>query len=463
MVISAREQAKKDQEVVERRNEQLKAQLADMESLLSSHQEQLAELKHVMEQMNEERDDRTNPTAPSTPSIGKFGNGDLVGHSSSVPNASDEGHDVPSYPTSFTNLLQMVLRTDLIMYEDFLSLLKMSKTVVPGSRASSGSYTAMGIGLGLGAYSNPISTSGAAGSTGSVTSLPNFGSSPGTPTTPGSASSTGPSTTANLITPLKETRFYKRALVEDIEPTLRLETAPGLSWLARRTVLSAMSEGTLVVEPIPASTARLNIYSCSLCGEARKDSKYMRTHRFRSHESDSAQRYPLCRYCLGRVRSTCDFLGFLRILKDGHWRTDDEESERSAWEESVRLREQMFWCRVGGGVVPLSPLPDSTLGKEVPPGTSQESRNETQSRLNNNLERLDGSTTENGDAVGMHDSGVIDNHPRIPDTPPSASTNGPNAFEVGKPNTTSASPNHVSQQGEPSGQRLSLTIPGAPE
>ena len=42
------------------------------------------------------------------------------------------------------------------------------------------------------------------------------------------------------------------------------------------------------------------------------------------------------------------------MLKDGHWRADDQESEKAAWEESVRLREQMFWCRVGGGVVPAS-------------------------------------------------------------------------------------------------------------
>jgi hypothetical protein len=150
-------------------------------------------------------------------------------------------------------------------------------------------------------------------------------------------------------------------LTEDIEPTLRLDIAPGLSWLARRSVLASMTDGSLVVEPTPSTaTGRFGkvikpeLYPCSLCGESRKDEEFLRTHRFRVSESDTTQvGYPLCKYCLGRVRSTCEFLGFLRIVKDGHWRADDEDAEKAAWEESVRLREQMFWSRIGGGVVPL--------------------------------------------------------------------------------------------------------------
>ncbi|KAJ2966389.1 hypothetical protein NQ176_g10174 [Zarea fungicola] len=42
------------------------------------------------------------------------------------------------------------------------------------------------------------------------------------------------------------------------------------------------------------------------------------------------------------------------MVKDGHWRADDEDHEKTAWEESVRLREQMFWARIGGGVIPAT-------------------------------------------------------------------------------------------------------------
>jgi hypothetical protein len=40
------------------------------------------------------------------------------------------------------------------------------------------------------------------------------------------------------------------------------------------------------------------------------------------------------------------------MVRDGLWRSDNDHDQQMAWEESVRLRERMFWARVGGGVVP---------------------------------------------------------------------------------------------------------------
>lgn len=356
----------------------MKAQIADTELLLKSHQEQLAELKKVMESMSTNEEEATNPTAPSTPGLAsKF---DKSFGPTEVSASTYTSDVTPSYPTSFTHLLQPVLRTDLTCYDDFSSLLRVSKLYQPpGSRASSGSYGGMGIGLGLGNYmgSSSSSTVQQAHQNASNTSIPSgYPSSPATPTTPASAMSNASTPIASTL-PLKETKFYKRALAEDIEPCLRLDTAPGLSWLARRSVLNSMCEGTLVVEPMSqASTSKLYQFPCSLCGESRKGASHARTHRFRTSESDTAQRYPLCRYCLGRVRSCCDFLGFLRVLKDGHWRTDDEEAEKAAWEESVRLREQMFWCRVGGGVIPASQHLQNGATAEKSPRTTLESERE---------------------------------------------------------------------------------------
>ncbi|TGO77943.1 hypothetical protein BELL_0085g00210 [Botrytis elliptica] len=353
MVITAREQAQKEYDTVNKKNDQLKAQLQEAENLLKSQQEQLAELKQVMEHMTEEQDDQTNQTnntAPSTPALHQTDRKDDNMHNSdSIQSSSIPEPVSPSYPTSFLHLIQPVLRTDLGAYDDFISLLRMSRNVV-GSRVSSGSYGGIGLGLGLGAYTGSTHAPNN-GSTSSISTLGTFGSSPATPTTPASNVSSSSRDGPNSLTPLKETKFYKRALAEDIEPTLRLDNAPGLSWLARRTVLNAVCEGSLVVEPMPSSI-KPYAFPCSLCGEARKGPEHIRSHRFRTSESDNAQRYPLCLYCLGRVRSTCGFMSFLRVLKEGHWRGEDEESDKAAWEESVRLRERMFWCRVGGGVIP---------------------------------------------------------------------------------------------------------------
>lgn len=359
MVITAKEEARLEQEILQRKNDQLRAQIADTELLLKSQQEQLVELKHVMEQMSTEKEEQSPLTIPSSPGFTKF---DVQ---EEHPSHGVQHHGLPepfspSYPTSFTHLLQPVLRTDLSSYADFKDLVRTSKRL-SGQRLSSGppapGITSLGLGLGSIASQVPVSN-GSNSSLSTVATSP--ASSPQTPVTPGSITSVGSAGGTPIFPPLKETKFYKRVLTEDIEPTLRLDTAPGLSWLARRGVLTAMIDGSLVVEPIPAASTgrfgriiRPELYPCSLCGESRKDEEYLRTHRFRTSESGSTQSgYPLCRYCLVRVRSTCDFLGFLRIVKDGHWRADDEDAEKAAWEESVRLREQMFWSRIGGGVVP---------------------------------------------------------------------------------------------------------------
>ena len=354
MVSAARRDARKDREPLERRNEQLQAQLNDAELLLASHQEQLAELKMAMQDMSKYRnelDSDTNAsTAPSTPAMDCQDHVNRIFDALNLSPTTPGGEEVsPAPPTSFTHLLHPVLRTDLAAFEDFRTLLEMSRKSQPSSRVTSGTFTGLGLGN---VTTHPPDRIPSTGSTSSLSTSNIYQPSPTTPNLPTSAHSSFSSRDGPVPgTPLKETTFYKRALAEDIEPTLRLDTAPGLSWLARRTVINSMCEGKLIVEPTP-STARLYHPPCTLCGEQGRSDTYARTHRFRTSDSETAQRYPLCKYCLGRVRASCDFLGFLRMIKDGHWRTEGAHAEALAWEESVRLRERMFWSRMGGGVVP---------------------------------------------------------------------------------------------------------------
>ncbi|SPQ19769.1 c02d77b8-3a4b-482f-b180-5e75a4558889 [Thermothielavioides terrestris] len=361
MVIAAKEDARIEQEALQRKNDQLRAQLADTEGLLRSQQEQLAELKHVMEQMTVEKEEQSPPTLPSSPGFESFDPREAAVLPAGSRHQSLSAPLSPSYPTSFTHLLHPVLRTDLAAYDDFKELLRTSKRL-SAPRPPSGSSGLASLGIGLGSVSSHVSHGSSSTVSLGMTGSPPA-SSPQTPNTPASSAGSASSAATPIPLPhLKETKFYKRVLAEDIEPTLRLDTAPGLSWLARRSVLASMTDGSLVVEPTPSTaTGRFGrvikpeLYPCALCGESRKEEEHLRTHRFRIHESDSTQvGYPLCKYCLGRVRSTCEFLGFLRIVKDGHWRAEDEDAEKAAWEESVRLREQMFWSRIGGGVVPAA-------------------------------------------------------------------------------------------------------------
>jgi len=334
--------AKIEREAVEKKNEQLRSQIKDTESLLASHQDQLAELKSVMQGMHLSRDDvdtRTNAsTAPPSPAGPPQLQGSAKQESEFVniattPCISEELTPGPS--CNFPGLIRMVCRTDLQAYDDFRELLVLARSSCskPASRAGSGSYGGL----------NMMSFAGFGGGSNSNTSSPTkgFAHSPN-----GSLSSQ----TGSHI-PLKDTRFYKRVLVEDIEPTLRLDLSPGISWLTRRTVLSGICEGTLVVEPMPLAT-KVYEFPCSVCGERRPGAQNERTHRFRTSDSETAQRYSLCIQCLERVRSCCEFTGYLRLILDGHVRAGDSDEEKDAWEETVHLRERMFWSRIAGGIVP---------------------------------------------------------------------------------------------------------------
>ncbi|EAW09235.1 guanine nucleotide exchange factor SEC2 [Aspergillus clavatus NRRL 1] len=337
--------AKLEREAVEKKNEQLRAQVKDTELLLASHQEQLAELKSVMQGMNLAKDDvdthAINSTAPSSPTGPQKGPGNTTKDFESTDTFEPSPHleeVVPGPSTSFPHLIKSVCRTDIQAFEDFRELFILSKASKPPSRAASGSYAGLNV--------MSLANFGGAGF-GSASSSP----AKSTHSPHGSMSSPQPSTSH---IPLKETRFYKRVLMEDIEPTLRLDAAPGISWLTRRTVLSSICEGSLVVEPMPAAAKKFD-FPCSLCGDRRPGTDNERTHRFRTSDNETAQRYPLCVLCLERVRSSCEFTGYLRLILDGHIRGGDIEEEKDAWEETIRLRERMFWSRIGGGVIPAIP------------------------------------------------------------------------------------------------------------
>jgi hypothetical protein len=334
--------AKIEREAVEKKNEQLRSQIKDTELLLASHQDQLAELKSVMQGMHISKDDvdartTTAPPSPAGPpqvqSSAKQ-ESELEPVPASICNAEEF---TPGPSCNFPQMLRMICRTDIPAYEDFRDLLVLSRSSKPPSRAASGSYGGLNVmGMGLASF--------ASGGASSATSSPTkgFAHSPN-----GSMSST----TGSHI-PLKETRFYKRVLMEDIEPTLRLDLAPGISWLTRRTVLSGICEGSLVVEPMPLASKKFE-FPCSVCGERRTGTDNERTHRFRTSDSENAQRYSLCLLCLERVRSCCEFTGYLRLILDGHLRAGDTEEEKEIWDETIRLRERMFWSRIGAGIIPL--------------------------------------------------------------------------------------------------------------
>ncbi|KAI0701347.1 hypothetical protein BC835DRAFT_1264923 [Cytidiella melzeri] len=85
--------------------------------------------------------------------------------------------------------------------------------------------------------------------------------------------------------------FLARLIAEDSDPTIRLDLAPSLNWLTRRSVLSAIHSGQLNVEPMSTSTLleELNTHAtsgltptthvtCALCGTNIVDTTCSPTH-----------------------------------------------------------------------------------------------------------------------------------------------------------------------------------------
>jgi len=316
--------ARRENKALEKRNDQLQSRLEDTETLLQSQQDQLAELKNVMQRM-QEVDVQTSPATPhlsgaaSRESLGRLTLTELS--PLHITNAHPDPEPAPDSAkgteiSPFSLFLRPRYRYDTAPYADFRSFVRISSNNFH-ARQSSGPYTLPGM------ESTPP------GSRNSSLSSPYVQYSP-----------------SIERLPLKEFRFVKRSLTEDIDPALRLDIAPGLSWIARRSVLSAILDGTLIIEPTPSNSI-ITTYPCTLCGERRDEKELIRTHRFCTSDSPSSQRYPLCQYCLERMRVTCDYVGFLRAVRDGIWKVEGEEGEEKAWDETVRLRERMFWARLG--------------------------------------------------------------------------------------------------------------------
>ncbi|PRT54642.1 Rab guanine nucleotide exchange factor sec2 [Wickerhamiella sorbophila] len=148
---------------------------------------------------------------------------------------------------------------------------------------------------------------------------------------------------------LSTIRFAARTIAEDVEPTLRLDSAVHLSWLVRRAWYGAVVDGTLLIEPVSTALrawATRPSNPCCLCGEARTTPQYARLYSVKLPKDPTD--YILGLECVVRVRAACEYIAFLRSLRDGVRKVDTLEAALAAWQECLKLREEMFWSRSSG-------------------------------------------------------------------------------------------------------------------
>lgn len=158
-----------------------------------------------------------------------------------------------------------------------------------------------------------------------------------------------------------DSKLIRRIVNDEITPVLKIDSAPGVSWLAKKYFLNHIIEGLVIIQPLsginetfqmgssstsspalsrpsferkeshlfnyPIDSPPVAVHeACALCGECRDDIvQHARMHvlKTQSKQDDGSLietgSYPLCLWCLLKVRQTADIFSFLRSLKLGTW------------------------------------------------------------------------------------------------------------------------------------------------
>ncbi|CAI4035854.1 hypothetical protein SMKI_14G0630 [Saccharomyces mikatae IFO 1815] len=169
----------------------------------------------------------------------------------------------------------------------------------------------------------------------------------------------------NIKATSSESKLIRRLVNDEIQPILKIDNASGIGWLVKKTLLSLIIDGLVVMEPLSGVNATYQIgynssspvkqatpnmprmfkfpldsppvavhAACSFCGESRDDIiEHARMYILKTlHKADDGTEqvtntYPLCHWCLLKLRQTCEIFAFLRSLKVGAWHLEKLEAQ----------------------------------------------------------------------------------------------------------------------------------------
>ncbi|KAG2363670.1 hypothetical protein BDR07DRAFT_1403561 [Suillus spraguei] len=162
--------------------------------------------------------------------------------------------------------------------------------------------------------------------------------------------------TSPVISTLLGLPFLARLLTEDSEPTVRLDLAPSLNWLSRRSVFAAIHTGMLIVEPelYPHSQTNTPVsISCALCGTA--------IVRVQSHEIPPS--HPLASFTRSRNSLTNGNLWFKNPLSNS-------SSSHVGHDADTEQPEQVYVFRLAPAAPAPAVVPASLQLQTSSPSTS---------------------------------------------------------------------------------------------
>ncbi|CAB4253949.1 similar to Saccharomyces cerevisiae YNL272C SEC2 Guanyl-nucleotide exchange factor for the small G-protein Sec4p [Maudiozyma barnettii] len=191
-----------------------------------------------------------------------------------------------------------------------------------------------------------------------------------------------------------ESKLLRRLLNDEVQPVLRIDNAPGVGWLAKKTLIQQMIEGLVILEPLsgvnetyqigyrnadgntsqpskldanskeshmfnyPVNSPPVAVHGpCAFCGENRDDIiEHARMHvlKVQSKADDGTltvtSTYSLCYSCVNKVRQTGQIFAFLRSLKLGTWHLEQvtlKTIEKGDWNKMENIQ------KVGKVTAPL--------------------------------------------------------------------------------------------------------------
>ncbi|CCH58336.1 hypothetical protein TBLA_0A05430 [Henningerozyma blattae CBS 6284] len=181
----------------------------------------------------------------------------------------------------------------------------------------------------------------------------------------------------NIKQTTNDSKLLRRLVNDEIQPVLRLDNADGLGWVVKRTLLTQMMEGLVMVEPLsgvnelythsrnrrsatsnnttgstrdisgkdtngssnqknshlfnfPTNSPPVAVHEpCAFCNEKRDDSvQHARIHLLKTQSRSETgkitvtNQFPLCQSCVLKVRQTGEIFAFLRSLALGTWKLE---------------------------------------------------------------------------------------------------------------------------------------------
>lgn len=163
---------------------------------------------------------------------------------------------------------------------------------------------------------------------------------------------------------LKLSKWFKKVWIEEIENSFTIPSTNLFNrWQKGKFFWNAVIDGKIKIEPIKNINDNISTdmktqgfdSPCDFCQESRSDKlEHLRLHSLKlTHlELNEPVDYPLCNYCLIKIRNVCDFFAKLRLVNKNFYKLDspDNTTEYKLIKIYINLcliRCKNFWGKIG--------------------------------------------------------------------------------------------------------------------